>query len=257
LITGASSGLGVEFATRFAERGADVVLAARRLPRLEQLADHLRRTYGVAAEPVAADLSVPQAGALLRDELRSRGITVSTLINNAGTAVTGPFAQAAADQLAKQIAVNVTATVELTHTFLPDLLGAADGALVNLASLTAYQPVPQLAVYAAAKAFVLHFTEALSYELRDSPLTVLALAPGPTMTEFYDVSGTDTTGVRLQTPQEVVATALQALDARRTPPSVISGFANRMTVVAGKMVSRRTVLSIAGRSVRPSASRRP
>ena len=116
--------------------------------------------------------------------LQERGTTIATFVNNAGLGFTKPFLDTREESVQAQIAVNVAALVDLTRTFLPDLLEKGAGALVNVASLAAYQPLPQMAVYPASKAFVLHFTEALAFETRASPVKVLALSPGPTTTEF-------------------------------------------------------------------------
>ena len=251
LITGASSGLGAQFAGQLAARGADLVLVARRADRLEALAHQLRDVHGVTVTVLAADLGRPEPGRALREALLVQGVTISTLINNAGLGSTGLFADTPAESVQAQIAVNIAALVDLSHTFLPDILEKGVGALVNVASLAAYQPLPQMAVYAASKAFVLHFTEALAFETRPGPVKVLALSPGPTRTEFYSASRTDERGIHFQTAEEVVATALGALDAPHTPASVISGRSNRFQVRAARLLPRRVVLQLAARSVRP------
>ena len=249
LITGASSGLGEQFAADLAARGADLVLVARRGDRLDALAQRLREERGVAVLPLATDLSAPGAGTALRSTLTEHGTTVSTLVNSAGLAATGAFAASDPAAVRSQVAVDVAALVELTHAFLPDLLARGDGALVNVASMTAYSPVPGMAVYAASKAFVLSFTEALAVELRASPLKVLTLSPGPVRTEFYAVSGTSEGGTRFETPAQVVATALTALDARRTPRTVISGRHNRRAHALSRLLPRDVVTDVMGRSV--------
>ena len=253
LVTGASSGLGEQFAIDLARRGTDLVLVARRLDRLEALAQRLRDDHGVSVVPLSMDLTQPGAAAAVRQALDERGTTISTLINNAGFGATGSFAEATGKSIGDLLAVNVTALAELTHTFLPDLVARGDGALVNLASVAAYQPIPNMSLYAASKAFVLSFTEALAHELRDSGVRVLALSPGSTRTEFYATSNTSERGARFETPPQVVATALRALDARRTPPSVISGRYNRAVVRAGRLpMPRRLALDLAARTVHPA-----
>ncbi|WP_137872142.1 SDR family oxidoreductase [Rhodococcus sp. Q] len=240
LVTGASSGLGAEFARRFADRGADLVLVARRADRLEQLADELRGDYGVTVTVLPADLAAAGAAARLRGELTARGIRVGSLINNAGFGTFGDFASADLDRLDSEIQLNVNALVELSHVFMPDLLAGHGGALVNIASTTAFQPIPGMAVYAATKAFVLSFSEALWAEARGTGLTVLAVCPGPTRTEFFDVVGSYAAAVvPMQTAPEVVATTFRALDRRNTPPSVISGLVNRVVAVSIRTTTRR------------------
>ncbi|MGA1836829.1 SDR family NAD(P)-dependent oxidoreductase [Herbiconiux sp. 11R-BC] len=252
LITGASSGLGVEFATRLAARGAAVVLVARRTDRLETLAAELQAAHGIRATPIGLDLAQPRAGARMRAELEQRGIAVQTLVNNAGFGTHGPFADADAAVLASEIQLNVASLVDLSREFLPDLLAAAAGgasaALVNVASTAAYQPTPFMAVYGATKAFVLNFTEAIAFETRDSGVRVLALSPGATRTEFFDVVGSEAAAVgSFQSSEQVVATALKALDRRHTPASVVSGRANALTAAGAGVLPRGVILSMSGR----------
>lgn len=239
LVTGASAGLGAEFARRFAERGANLVLVARRAERLEQLADELRGAHGVTVTVLAADLAVTGAAARLRDELATRGIRIGSLVNNAGFGTHGDFSSADLGRLDSEIRLNVCALVDLSHTFMPDLLDGA-GTLVNVASTASFQPTPGMAVYGATKAFVLSFTEALWAEARGTRLTVLAVCPGPTRTEFFDVVGTEDAAVgRMQTAQQVVAATFRALDRRSSPPSVVSGFTNWVSSLSPRLVTRR------------------
>jgi short-subunit dehydrogenase len=248
LVTGASAGIGVEFARRLAERGSDVVLVARRRDRLEALAAELTATYGVRATAIALDLSLPAAGDTLATEVARRGLCVTGLVNNAGFGTWGPFHESDGKRLAEEINLNVTNLVDVSRAFIEPLRAAGTGILVNVASVAAYQPIPNMAVYAATKSFVLNFTEALWQESLGTGLRVLALAPGATSTEFFDVVGTTdaAAGSAMQTPQEVVATALRTLDRRTPPPSVVSGRANRVGILASRFVTRRrTVLAVA------------
>jgi uncharacterized protein len=248
LITGASSGLGAEFARRLAARGADVVLVARRRELLETQARELSEQYRVAATPIATDLARPGVGAELREELAARGIAVSTLINNAGFATYNSFVDEDPARIAAEIQLDVATLVDLTRTFLPGMIADGGGALVNVASTAAYQPLPGMAVYGACKAFVLSFTEAVAYETRDSGVSVLALSPGATRTEFFDVVGTEAAAVGgFQTPQQVVETALRALDKKRTPASVVSGSANRLSAAFAGIAPRALATATAGR----------
>ena len=244
LITGASSGVGAEFAHQFARRGADVVLVARRQEILDRLATDIRAESGRNVHVIAADLSTPRAGAALAERLAALNLRVDTVINNAGVGKTAPFLDSSADDIDQQLHLNIDAVVGISRALLPALLDSARGALVNVASLTGYAPMPGMAVYAASKTFVLRFTEGLAYELRDSPLTVMALAPGPTRTGFYATSGTSETGVRFETPTQVVTTAMKALDKHRTPVSAVSGTRNRWSNHLLTVLPRRTVLKI-------------
>ncbi|MER5779585.1 SDR family oxidoreductase [Streptomyces sp. NPDC002039] len=251
LITGASAGLGAEFARQWAERGADVVLVARRLDRLTELARDLEKRYGISATPMAADLSLPGAGAALRAELDDRGIRIQTLVNNAGFGSHGPFLEQDPAQVDRMVQLNIAAVAGLTRAFLPDLVADGRGALVTIASTAAYQPTPAMAVYGASKAFVLSFTEALAYETRGSSLRVLAVSPGPTNTEFFDVVGSQDAIVgKVATSEQVVSTARRALERGTTPPSVVAGLGNRLSALASGLAPRRLALAVAGRALK-------
>lgn len=246
LITGASSGLGEEFARQLAARGANLVLVARRLDRLDALADELRTSHGITATSLECDLAAPGAAQALAAELSSRGLDVHTLINNAGFATHNRFENEEPARIAQEIDLNVRALVDITRAFYPTLLTHGDGALVNIASTAAYQPVPLMAVYAATKAFVLSFTEALWFEAKGNGLKVLAVSPGATKTEFFDVAGEDARVGSLQTPVQVVRLALATLDRRNPPPSVVSGSGNRLTTEATKLLTRRGLVNLTG-----------
>jgi short-subunit dehydrogenase len=248
LVTGASSGLGAEFAAKLAARGADLVLVARRVEKLETLAEQLETDHGVSVQTVGFDLAEPGAGQRLFDTVQERSIPVSILVNNAGLGSQGVFAESDQARVHDQLAVNVTALTEITRAFVPGLVSRGEGAIVNVASLTAYMPMPGMAVYAACKSFVLNFTEALSYELRNSGVRVMAISPGPTRTEFYAESGADESNTRFETPERVVQTALKALDSSRKPASIVSGRSNRMTSRILGLLPRRATVTLAGRS---------
>jgi uncharacterized protein len=250
LVTGASAGLGVEFARQLARRGSDLVLVARRGDRLEALADELSSRHGVAVHTVVQDLGDERAGETLAAELRNRGLAVTSVVNNAGFGTFGPFHQEDPARLREEIAVDVSAVVDISRAFIDQLRAHGRGVLVNVASMAAYQANPRMAVYGATKAFVLSLTEALWAESRGTGLRVMALSPGATRTEFFDVVGTrDATGGQpLQVPEEVVATALRALDRRNPPPSVIAGRRNRIMAAAARhLMTRAQVTKAIGR----------
>lgn len=249
LITGASAGLGTEFARQLAARGANVVLVARRLDRLDALADELTAAHGIRATAVALDLSAEGAAGTLVSELDSRGLAVTGLINNAGFGYDGAFHTQDPARVHAMIALNIVTLVDLTRALLPRLR-EAKGILINIASVAAYQPLAELAAYSASKSFVLNFTEALWYESRGSGLCVLALSPGETSTEFFDTLGDGTAGSRrgLQTPDQPVTTALRALDRRTPPPSIVSGGKNRTLAIAAGAFPRRVALLVGGRT---------
>ncbi|CAL9324792.1 SDR family NAD(P)-dependent oxidoreductase [Streptomyces sp. SudanB91_2054] len=250
LVTGASAGLGAEFARQLAARGSDLVLVARRRDRLEKLATELREQHRIQVHVVEMDLATEQPGQALAAQVAELGLHVTSLINNAGFATFGPFHQADPDRLRREIAVDVTAVADISRAFIGQLRSAGHGVLVNVASMAAYQPNPRMALYGATKAFVLSLTEALWEESRGTGLRVLALSPGATRTEFFDVVGTPQAagGTRLASPTDVVRTALAALDRRNPPPSVIAGRMNRvMAFLARRLASRRQVIRAIGR----------
>jgi len=250
LITGASSGLGAVFAQRLAARGANLILIARRKERLNELADSIRRDEGVSVAVYDRDLSKPAAGSELCARIAVDGLSVDTLINNAGMGTHGNFADQAPDALATEVQLDVTSVVELTRALLPQMLKSGRGALVNVASTSAYQPTPAMAVYGASKAFILSFTEALAYETRRAGLKVLAVSPGPMRTEFFDKLGTTRPGVgQWQNPEQVVDFTLRTLDRRCAPPSVISGPLNAVPITAARFIPRRFVLALTGLTV--------
>ena len=259
LITGASSGFGVEFAHRLAERGADLVLVARREDRLKALADELSVRYGTVCTVVPLDLTEADAVARLVAILAEKKLVVGTLINNAGFGNHGFLTTIDPERLDAEIALNVTALVALTRAFLPELLaqrkGAlGNGALVNVASTAAFQPIPRMAVYGASKAFVLSFTEALWYEAKGSGLKVLALCPGPADTEFIEIAdNADALFGKLESAEQVVATAMRALDRRNTPASVVSGTMNAVQSRLVGVAPRRVIIDIVGRGGAPKS----
>ncbi|MBC2681528.1 SDR family NAD(P)-dependent oxidoreductase [Corynebacterium sp. 4HC-13] len=243
LITGASSGLGVEFARRLAARGANLVLVARREGRLQALAELLEASYGIKAIALAKDLAVPGAGTELQAELDARGITVTSLINNAGFANYTRFTEVEPRNLHNEIAVNIDALVELTRAYLPRFLERASGFLVNVSSIAAMQPSPGMAAYGASKAFVLNFTEALWAENRHCGVRILALCPGPTDTEFFHVAGSEKAdgGMKRMEPEAVVTDCLKTLEKKSPPPSRVVGTSNGVLSSLPGFLPRRVV----------------
>ena len=246
IVTGASSGIGAAFARALAQRGSDVILVARRLDRLQELAGELERDHGVRATPIALDLSRPGAGQTLAGEVAARGLTVTSLVNNAGFGTDGPFHEEDPDRLQDEIAVDVANLVDISRAFIEPLRQAGRGILVNIASMAAYMPGPDMAVYAACKAFVLSFTEALWYESRSSGLRVLSLAPGLTRTEFFDDLAGGSYNGSYQTPEQVVEAGLRSLDSGNRRPSVVSGRGNAIAAGVGRFFTRRRAVILSG-----------
>lgn len=254
LVTGASSGIGEAFAKALAARGCDLVLVARRQDRLDRLSKELEARHGISCTALAFDLSAPHPGARLRALIDG---DVDMLVNSAGFAVQGPFVEGDTEDFARVLAVDVGAVVDLCHAFLPEMVRRRRGAILNVSSTTAYQPVPTLAVYAAAKAFVLSFSQSLWYEARQHGVTVFSFAPGPTRTEFFDVIGETATAVgRMQSANQVAAAGLRALERRWTPPSAVSGVSNSISAALARLVPRRVLMPVLARSLRPVRSGR-
>jgi len=242
LITGASAGLGVEFARQCSRRGDEVVLVARRKERLDELAAEIGN-----AHVIAADLSEPGAATKIVAETIARGMWVRTLINNAGFGLIGPFEKLPLDRQLEMIDLNVRALTNLAYVVLNDMRLNGEGEILNVASTAAFQPGPKMAVYFATKAFVLSFTEALHEELKPHGIKVSCLCPGPTRTEFGEVAGFGGNGLfdktAMDAPQ-VVEAGLKGLDANKAV--VIPGLLNKIGAVSGRFVPRSVVRKIAG-----------
>ncbi len=250
LVTGASSGIGAAFARELARRGADLVLVARSEDKLTALAEELRASFGVGADVAVADLAEPSAASDLAAELRARDLSIDILVNNAGFGLFALLHQADGGVLADMIRVNVAALVDLTRLCLPGMLERDRGAIINVASTAAFQPVPYMAVYGATKAFVLSFTEALWAETRGTGVRVTAICPGSTDTAFFDVAGDDAQVGRRISPERVVDTALRALDRRAS--TTVTGAGNRLLTNAPRLAPRQLVARIAAITMRPA-----
>jgi len=243
LITGASAGLGAEFARQCAARGEALALVARRRDRLEALKAEL----GADVHIFAADLSPPGAARSLIAALEAEGLTVDTLINNAGFGLAGRFAGNPLGRQSEMVDLNVRTLVELCHLVLPAMRARGRGAILNVASTAAFQPGPNMAVYYASKAFVLSFTEALHHELKGTGVKVSALCPGPTESEFSDVADSHSpTLERMKMPAApVVRAGLAGLDANKAV--VIPGFRNKIGAQASRFLTRAAMRRIIGR----------
>jgi hypothetical protein len=246
LITGASSGIGEVFARRLAARGAHLVLTARRVDQLEILARDLSSAYGVRVQAIGHDLAAPGAARGLQDRVLEAGLEIDILINNAGFGLYGRFWEAAADRYEQMVRLNVEALTTLTRLFLPGMIERGRGGILNVASTASFQPVPGFAVYAASKAYVLSFSEALAAELRGTGVRVLALCPGATRTEFQQHSGTEGFAPEwiYDTPELVVDRAIRAFESGTTVR--ISGATNWIGAFAARFFPRSVVATAAG-----------
>ncbi|BDE08072.1 dehydrogenase [Vulcanimicrobium alpinum] len=250
LVTGASSGIGAAFARALAARGLDLVLVARTVPALEALATELRAAHGVTVDVIPADLADQAAPHAILDELAARGIEIGTLVNNAGFATYGELVTLAPERERDEVMVNVLAPQQLTRALLPAMLARRAGAIVNVASNAAFQPVPYMATYGATKAFLLSFSEALAEEVRGSGVRVLALCPGQTETPFF--TGIDDARLgRARSPEQVVRTALRALDRGRVV--IVDGIANTLLAQSARISPRWLTRRVAGIMQKPSA----
>jgi short-subunit dehydrogenase len=252
LVTGASSGIGEQFALQLAARGVNLALAARSEDRMRALAARLRSQHpGIEVDVIAADLAVPEGAAALADRLATDGTRVDLLVNNAGFGSHNLFVDEDPDNLARQIQLNCSSLVTLTSRLLPAMLERGRGGVLNVASTAGFQPIPTMAVYAATKAFVLSFTEALWAETRKTGVRVVALCPGPTETAFFDVTGKDFMTSGRQSAEEVAATGVKAFFEGRGP-TVIPGTLNRLMAAGTGLAPRSVVARIAELRVRPS-----
>lgn len=249
LITGASSGIGEVFARKLAARGRNVLLVARSEDKLITLCNELGRSNSIRAQHVALDLSKPDAAERLFAEAEKRGLAIDLLINNAGFGSMGEFSQLDLARELNMIDLNIKSLVELTYKFLAPMRERKQGAIINVASTAGFQPVPFMATYAATKAFVLSFSEALWEENRPFGIKVMALCPGVTDTNFFEAARGKKPPARVsQTPEEVVETALSGLN--RGKSHIISGWTNFFMTQSERLAPRSLVTRVAGRMMR-------
>ncbi|HEY8466926.1 MAG TPA: SDR family oxidoreductase [Solirubrobacterales bacterium] len=249
LVTGASSGIGAEIARLLAARGHNLVLVARRAERLRALADELSGAHGVRAEPLPADLQDPAARARLADDVGELGLVVEVLVNNAGFGGSGSLHRTDPARVAEMVRLNCEAVVELQARLSPGMVERRRGAIINLASAAAFQPMPGNAAYAATKAFVLSLSEATHAELAPHGVTVTAVCPGPVRTEFVEAAGIK---VGERVPEfiwtDVEAVARAAVEgAEKGKRVVVPGMLYRVGALAGHYTPRALALPIVGR----------
>jgi short-subunit dehydrogenase len=239
LITGASSGLGLDFADLLAARKVNLVLAARRREPMEKLATELRAKYGVDVVVEPIDLAAPGAAARLKRTLDEKAIQIDILVNNAGYGLHGEFLETPLERTTDMIQLNITALTELSYVFGRDMAARGSGEILLVASLLAFQPVPTYAAYAATKSYVLSFGEALHDELRPKGVIVTSLCPGHTETGFDAVAGAPVSPMlRLLTmkPRPVAERGIRALSQGKA--SVITGFMNNVVAFSNRLTPR-------------------
>jgi short-subunit dehydrogenase len=250
LVTGASSGLGADFARNLAGRGMHIVLVARRIERLETLAQELRTQRNVETHVVALDLAEPEAPARLYQQVKDLGVHIEVLINNAGFGIYGQFIETPWQRLNEMLQVNIMAVCHLTRLFAPDMVARKSGYILQIASIGAYQPSPSYAAYSAAKSFILFWGEALNYELRPHGVKVTVLSPGVTRTDFLKVSGQQATPYQrllMMRSPDVVRIGLDALLKGKT--SIVPGALNRFFAWLNRLMPRRLAAALSARAM--------
>ncbi len=253
VVTGASSGMGAEFARQLAARGHDLLLVARRAHRLHELNQELKDKHGRAGHVLVLDLTMENAARHLRERADAIGPT-AVLVNNAGYGTYGEFAKIDGARETAMIRLNCEALTATMRAFLPAMLERRAGTIINVASLASFQPVPWMATYAATKAFVLSLTEAVAEEVRGSGVTVSAICPGPVETEFFEVAHPGKGGEMRRPPGQkkppaVVAAALKAAEAGRVVR--VPGLIAKTLVFSGRLSPRAIVRRVSGSTVKP------
>jgi len=247
LITGASSGLGEEFARQLARENYDLVLTARREDRLKAVAAEAVKLGSSKVEVIASDLGRPDAATKLRQEVSSRGIEIEYLVNNAGFGTHGIFHKLPLEREVEEINLNIISLVSMTRLFLDGMVARRRGTIINVASTAGFQPVPYMATYGATKSFVLDFSEAVAFEAKSFGVTVMALCPGPTRTEFQNVADVNETGVPSFAYMDAKTVVAQALASAKRGKSVrINGIMNSVMAQSTRFTPRSLVARIAG-----------
>jgi short-subunit dehydrogenase len=251
LITGASMGIGEAFAKELASRQTDLVLVARSQDKLDNLATELSSQYQIKTTVIAQDLTTAAAGKAVFDTVQSQDLTIDLLINNAGFGDYGAFSDRPLSKMMEMVQLNITAVVELTGLFLPLMQARKDGAIINVSSIAAFQPIPYMSVYAATKAFLLNFSEALWAENKDLGVRILAVCPGPTESEFYNRADFPQSTKALNTmtmasAQKVVRESLKALDESQST-AVVGGLKNQIIVNLPRLIPRDLLVNVVGK----------
>lgn len=247
LVTGASGGIGEAFAHHLAAHGTNVALVARRVDKLEGVAVRARQA-GAEALVLPCDVSDPTARDALLAELEAQQVVIETLVNNAGFGMFGPVAEADVERMQELIEVNCTALTHLTVALLPGMVERRRGVVINVASTASFQPLPGMAAYAASKAYVRSFSEALWAETKGTGVRVIALCPGPTSTDFFENAGDGAALRWRRSPEQVVESCFRGLAAGR--PTVVDGPLNLVQSWAPRLVPTKLLVAAAGRVVK-------
>ena len=246
LITGASAGLGAEYAKLFAADKHDLVLVARRRDRLEALARELQSAHGITARVMAADLAARDGASRVIEDVRRLGVEIEFLVNNAGFGTSGAFVELDLGRELEMVQVNVASLLTLTRGFLPGMVARRRGRVLNVGSTAGFPPGPFMAVYYASKAFVNSFTEALWYELRGTGVTATVSCPGATATEFAEVAGNSRSllfRLGAASPATVARQGYRAM--MKGKPIVVHGLRNKLTVQSLRISPRAVARAVA------------
>jgi short-subunit dehydrogenase len=246
LVTGASGGLGLEFAKLLAQAGYNLALAARSQGKLEVLAGELREQFGIDVQVVALDLARVNAA----QDVQAQVPQCDVLINNAGFANNGKFAQMDEAQIVEEIQLDITTLTQLTRQYLPGMIGRKDGKILNVASTAGFLPGPNMAVYYACKAYVISFSEAIAEEVRGTGVTVSVLCPGATATGFQERARVESTALFRLPMAKAADVAKAGIDGMmRGKPVIVPGITNKFVALAPKVTPRRLLVRISGKAV--------
>tara|TARA_B100001250_G_scaffold66274_1_gene52743 strand:+ start:466 stop:1314 length:849 start_codon:yes stop_codon:yes gene_type:complete len=258
LVTGASTGIGYALSEELAKRGSEVIITARRRDRLEALGQKIENAGG-KAHIFIEDLSLPESGIRLYDQIKSAGLKIDILINNAGYGRWGELTSHDRDDYSKMLQLNVTTLTDLCHLYIPDMISQGGGGIINVGSIASLSPIPYASVYSSSKAYVLMFSEAIRYEYQDEGIKVMALLPGGTESEFASVATErseiltkryqeregSATGSGMQTSHEVAAECIEAFEQNKQ--YILCGRRNRFLHLLTKLLSRQRVLAMTGK----------
>ena len=250
VITGASRGIGAEYARALVSQGYDILLIGRDLTRLENLKHELHRVSNreILVEPL--DLSQPHAAQLLYDRATSYRSEISLLINNAGFGIYGDFAELPLATIRNMLQLHMNTVVESIRLFLPDMLARKQGSMITVASVAGFFPIPYITEYAATKAFLIAFSEGLARETQSQGVTIQVCCPGFTDTDFHQTAGHQPKHVLFaQSPQQVVKTSLEALQTKRTLVTI--GWQGRLALWISKLIPHKILMTFAGKAVKP------
>ena len=238
-MTGASGGIGKSLAEQFAKDGVNLIITARSIDRLEAISRDWQARYGIVVTPIESDLAQADGAQQLFDAIAARSLSVDCLVNNAGVGVYGLFREAKLDEITSMLTLNMISLTSLTKLFLEQII-AAGGKIMNVASMAGFVPGPYMANYFATKAYVLSFSEALAYELKDTGVTVTTLCPGVTESGFFEAARATHSGMvknqKLPTSDQVAQAGYRAM--QRGQAVYVFGFSNRLTVAGVRFTPR-------------------